>query len=294
MDRFWSQKIKFAPLMQIVDTHQHLWDLDLFRYSWLDSFSQLNRSFRMPDYEAAAEGLGIVKSVHLEADVDEPYMLDETRHLLALAEQPDNPLEGVVACGRPEREDFRKYLDKITGHPKLKGIRRILHTQPDEVGQGSTFIRNVAALSEYGLSFDLCVLARQLPIAIDLVSKCPSTQFVLDHCGVPRVKERDLDPWRNHISEIAKAPNVVCKISGLVAYADPKDWRAADLQPFVEHVITSFGWDRVLFGSDWPVCTLSASFAQWVNTLQALTQAAGESRRKKLFHDNAMRVYRLS
>ena len=136
--------------MQIVDTHQHLWDLDRFRYSWLDSLSQLNRSFRMPDYLAAASGLGIVKSVHLEADVDEPYMLEETRHLLRLAEQPDNPLQGVVACGRPESQDFRRYLDKIAGHPKLKGIRRVLHTQPDEVGQGSTFIHNVAALSEYG------------------------------------------------------------------------------------------------------------------------------------------------
>lgn len=280
--------------MQIIDTHQHLWDLDLFRYSWLDSLPQLNRSFRMPDYQQAASGSGVVKSVHLEADVDESHMLAETRHLLALAEQPDNPLEGVVACGRPESENFRSYLDKIAGHPKLKGIRRVLHTQPDDVGQGTTFIQNIAVLSEYGLSFDICVLARQLPIATDLVSKCPNTKFVLDHCGVPRVQERELDPWRAHISEIARAPNVVCKVSGLVAYADPKNWTPADLQPFVEHVIASFGWDRVVFGSDWPVCTLSASFAQWVNALQSLTRSAGEANQKKLFHDNALRVYRLS
>ena len=280
--------------MQIIDTHQHLWDLDLFRYSWLDSFPRLNRSFRMSDYQEAASGLEVVKSVHLEADVDEPYMLDETRHLLALAKQPDNPLDGVVACGRPESENFRSYLDKIAGHPKLKGIRRVLHTQPDEVGRGSTFIKNVAVLSEYGLSFDICVLARQLPIAIDLVSRCPDTTFVLDHCGVPRVKERDLDPWRAHISEIAKLPNVVCKVSGLVAYADPQSWKVLDLQPFVEHVITSFGWERVLFGSDWPVCTLSASFAQWVEALKSITQPAGEQNQRKLFHENAMRVYRLS
>jgi predicted TIM-barrel fold metal-dependent hydrolase len=289
-------KVQFATSnpMQIIDTHQHLWDLDLFRYSWLDSFPQLNRSFRMTDYREAASGLEVVKSVHLEADVDEPYMLDETRHLLALAEQPDNPLEGVVACGRPESENFRSYLDKITGHRKLKGIRRVLHTQPDEVGRGSTFVKNIAALSEYGLSFDICVLARQLPITIDLVKRCPNTTFVLDHCGVPRVKERDLDPWRAHIAEIATIPNVVCKISGLVAYADPKNWTVVDLQPFVEHVIASFGWDRVLFGSDWPVCTLSASFAQWVDALKSITQPAGESNQRKLFHDNAMRVYHLS
>ncbi|MGA7927335.1 MAG: amidohydrolase family protein, partial [Candidatus Sulfotelmatobacter sp.] len=158
--------------MQIIDTHQHLWDPDLFRYSWLNSLPALNRPFRMPDYLEAAKGLNVVKSVHLEADVDEPYMLDETRHLLALADQPDNPLEGIVACGRPENEDFKSYLDQIANHPKLKGIRRVLHTQADEVGQGATFINNVAALSAYGLSFDLCVLARQLPAAIKLVSQC--------------------------------------------------------------------------------------------------------------------------
>jgi predicted TIM-barrel fold metal-dependent hydrolase len=280
--------------MQIVDTHQHLWDPTLFRYAWLASLPALNRPFRMPDYLAAAKGLNVVKSVHLEADVDESYMLDETRHLLALADQPDNPLEGIVACARPEREDFKSYLDKIAGHPRLKGIRRVLHTQPDELGQGKTFIKNVAALSGYGLSFDICVLARQIPIAIKLVSKCPDVVFILDHCGVPQVKEKTLDPWRSYIAEISKFPNVSCKISGLVAYADPQRWTAEDLRPFVEHAIASFGWDRVLFGSDWPVCTLSASYRQWVDALQGITREAGEANQRKLFYDNAVRVYRLS
>ena len=280
--------------MQIVDTHQHLWDPDLFRYSWLNSLPRLNRSFRMPDYLAATKGLNVVKSVHVEADVDEPYMLDETRYLLSLADQPDNPLDGIVACGRPENEDFKSYLDQIAGHPKVKGIRRVLHTQTDDVGQGATFVSNVAALSGYGLAFDLCVLARQLPIAIKLVSKCPDVVFILDHCGVPQVKQRNLDPWRSYITEIARFPKVSCKISGLVAYADPQRWTAEDLRPFIEHAIANFGWDRVLFGSDWPVCTLSASYPQWVEALQTITQGAGEVNRRKLFHDNAVRVYRLS
>jgi predicted TIM-barrel fold metal-dependent hydrolase len=279
--------------MQIVDTHQHLWDLTRFRYSWLDSQPNLNRSFRMSDYLHATEGLSIVKSVHLEADVDEPFLLAETQQLLALAESPDNPLEAVVAAVRPEHRNFREHLSKIEGHPRLKGVRRVLHTQPDELGRDKIFVENVASLSEYGLSFDICVLARQLPIAIDLISKCPDTDFILDHCGVPSVKERDLDPWRAHISEIAQAPNISCKISGLVAYADQKTWTSEDLQPFVEHVIDCFGWDRVLFGSDWPVCTLAASFAQWVGALETITQFAGEVNQKKLFHDNALRVYRL-
>jgi len=280
--------------MKIVDTHQHLWDPERFTYAWLKPLPSLNRPFRMPDYLAAARGLDIEKSVHVEADVDEPLMLDETRYILELADRPDNPLEGVVACARPESASFRDYIEQIVGHPKLKGVRRILHTQPDALGQGKTFIENVHSLATFGLSFDICVLARQLPIAISLVQHCPGVNFILDHCGVPQVKEKVLDPWRAHIWEISQFPGVACKISGLVAYADPERWTPDDLRPFIEHVIECFGWDRVMFGSDWPVCTLSSTFARWVETLTALTHSAGDANQKKLFRDNAIRVYRLT
>ena len=279
--------------MKIVDTHQHLWDLDLFRYAWLEQFPVLNRSFRMDDYLAATRGLTVEKSVHLEADVDEPFMLDETSHVLRLADRADNPLAGVVACGRPESKEFQSYLEKVLGHPKLKGIRRVLHTQPDELGQGETFIGNVRSLANHGLSFDICVLERQLPLATRLVSRCPEVTFILDHCGVPQVKDKVLEPWRSNLRELSRFSNVFCKISGLVAYADPDNWTADDLRPYIDHVIECFGWDRVMFGSDWPVCTLSASYRQWVDVLLSLTRGAGEENQKKLFHDNAVRTYRL-
>jgi len=137
----------------IIDTHQHLWDLDLFSYSWLSHFPSLNRSFRVKDYLEATEGLGIAKSVHVEADVDEAFMMQETRHILSLAEQ-NNPLEGVVACVRPEKPDFEASLERIVDHPKLKGVRRPLHTQPDPLGQSPIFIENVRRLEKYNLSFD--------------------------------------------------------------------------------------------------------------------------------------------
>ncbi len=279
--------------MQVVDTHQHLWDLDLFRYSWLQNVPALNRSFRMSDYLEATKGLEVVKSVHLEADVDAPYMLAETQHLLKLCDEPGNPLVGIVACARPENDDFHAYIARIAGHPRLKGIRRVLHTQPDDLGADPTFVANVGSLADYGLSFDICTLARQLPVAIRLASRCPDVTFILDHCGVPQVKEKILDPWRAHITELAKYANVFCKISGLVAYADPVAWTADDLRPYIEHVIRCFGFDRVLFGSDWPVCTLSASLARWVETLCAITDAYGDENQRKLFYDNAVRVYRL-
>ena len=281
-------------MQKIVDAHQHLWDLDLFHYAWLKDLPVLNRSFRMNDYCDATKDLGIEKSVHLEADVDEPFIVEETKHVLQLADRSDNPLEGVVACGRPESKEFKTYLERILGHPKLKGIRRILHTQPDDLGQSETFIENVNSLAGYGLSFDLCVLARQLPLAIRLVSRCPEVTFILDHCGVPQVREKILDPWRANIHAIAKFPNVFCKISGLVAYADPHHWTAEDLRPYVDHAIECFGWDRVMFGSDWPVCMLSASYRQWVDALVSLTRGAGEVNQKKLFQENAIRIYRLA
>jgi predicted TIM-barrel fold metal-dependent hydrolase len=280
--------------MKIVDTHQHLWNKDLFHYAWLELLPILDRSFRLSDYLEAIGGLEIDKTVFVECDVDEAQVLDEAAHVLRLAEDPSNRIAGVVTSGRPEKDGFKAYLDKVVGHPKLKGLRRILHTHPDELGQGRMFIENVARLATYGLSFDLCVLARQLPIAFNLASKCPHVSFVLDHCGVPDVKNQVLDPWRAHIRELSSLPNVSCKLSGIVAYAHPENWQIEDLRPFVDHVIESFGWDRVMFGSDWPVCNLTASYQRWVATVLSLTHTAGEENQRKLFHANAIRIYRLS
>jgi predicted TIM-barrel fold metal-dependent hydrolase len=280
--------------LKIIDTHQHLWDKDLFHYPWLESLPKLNRSFRPGDYQEATRGLEIEKTVFVECDVDDEQVEDEALHILRLAEQPGSRIAGVVASGRPEKDGFEAHLEKFRGQPRLKGIRRILHTHPDELGRGKAFIENVRKLEDYGLSFDICVLARQLPIAINLVSQCPGVTFILDHCGVPQVKERVMHPWREHIQEIARFPNVSCKVSGLVVYADPLNWKPEDLRPFVDHVLESFGWDRVMFGSDWPVCTLAASYRQWVESLLSLAQAAGETNQRKLFRDNAIRAYRLS
>jgi predicted TIM-barrel fold metal-dependent hydrolase len=279
--------------MKIVDTHQHLWDKDLFRYAWLEPLPKLDRSFRLSDYRDATSGLEIEKTVFVECDVDESQMMDEALHILGLADDSGNRIAGIVASGRPERDGFEAHLDALAAHAKVKGVRRILHTGPNEVGQGKMFMENVARLGEYGLSFDICVLARQLPVAINLVSKCPDVAFILDHCGVPDVKGQAVHPWRDYIRELSKFPNVACKVSGLVAYGDPENWKAEDLHPFVDHVIESFGWNRVMFGSDWPVCSLTASYKEWVETLLGLTHSAGEANQKKLFSENAIRIYRL-
>ena len=278
--------------MPLVDTHQHLWDLTRFPYSWCAGIPALNRSFRFDDYAAAAAGLGITKTVFMECDVDDPHQLGEAREAQRLADE--HPLiAGIVASGRPEHADFPAHLESLLALPKLRGLRRVLHVAPDVVPEQPLFREHLRLLARHRLTFDLCVLARQLPRARSLVDACPGVTFVLDHCGVPDVKGGALDPWRADISALAERPNVHCKISGLVAYADPARWTVADLRPWVDHAIAAFGWDRVIWGGDWPVCTLSAPLSRWVAATHELVSGASEDERARLFHRNAERLYRV-
>lgn len=279
--------------MQIIDTHQHLWDLDKLPYSWTANQPKLNRSFRINDYLEATQGIEVIKSVHVEADIDEAFIPDETRYILELSERDDNPLSGVVANGRPEHDNFREYVREFATHPNLKGIRRLLQSEPDELSMTTTFTENIRSLEEFGLSFDICVRDHQLPVAIRLVKECPNVSFILDHCGNPDIKNRNYANWRERISEIAQLPNVVIKVSGIVVNTDIENWTIEDLRPAVEHVLASFGWDRVMFGSDWPVCTLAASYQQWFEALNFLVKEASEENRRKLFRENAEKIYRL-
>jgi predicted TIM-barrel fold metal-dependent hydrolase len=290
-----------SDTIQIIDTHQHLWDLSRHRYSWTAGSEKLNRSFTPGDYSDAAAALPskvrLIGAVHVEADVDEPDMAAETDWVLSMCADPAMPTTAAVACCRPERSpaEFAKFLDRFTGNKHLKGVRRVLHTQPDELSQQAGFRENVRSLAGRGLSFDLCVLPRQLPIGTELAAECENVSFILDHCGVPDVKGKALDPWRDHLRALAKLPNVVaCKISGLVAYADAEKWTPEDLRPFVDHAVECFGHDRVIFGSDWPVCTLSAPYAGWVSAILKLTADWSADDRAKLFRANAERVYRLT
>ena len=277
--------------MKRIDAHQHLWDLQQFPCSWCNGIPALNRSFRLDEYLAAAQGTGIEKAVFVECDVDEPHSFAEAQHIQNLAER--NPLiSGIVAAARPERADFPAQLAALLALPKLRGIRRVLHVAPDELSQSARFTENVRRLAAHKLTFDLCVLARQLPLAIALAKQCPEVQFILDHCGVPDVKGKAFEPWRAHIQEISVLPNMACKISGLVAYAG-ENWTTGDLRPWVEQIITSFGWERIVWGGDWPVCTLGGSLKQWVQETDKLIDGATNEQREKLFCKNAERIYRI-
>jgi predicted TIM-barrel fold metal-dependent hydrolase len=279
--------------MHIIDTHQHLLYPDRFRYSWTKGIPALEgRAFGLEEYRAAAQDTGIANTLFMEADVDEPQIEAETDFFLQLACEPASGVAGVLAAGRPERENFRARLESRL-HPKLRGLRRVLHTQPDELSQRPLFAKNLSCLAQHLLTFDLCVLSRQLPLAKSLVSKVPNVQFVLDHCGVPNIKDNGLDPWRRDIRELARSPNVACKISGLVAYCDPQRVTLEAVRPFVEHCLECFGWDRVLFGGDWPVCNLTSSLGRWVGIALELLSKETLEKQEKFFARNAERLYRL-
>lgn len=275
--------------MRIVDTHCHLVYLDRLSYPWLDSAPALNRSFTIEDYAPLARRAGITDTIHMEVDVAEADMAAETDLVTGL----DGIAAAIAAC-RPEHAGFPAYVEQAAANQKLKGFRRVLHTEPDDLAAAPGFAENVASLAAYGLTFDLCALPRQLPVVAGLVRRCPDVQFILDHCGIPNVKEHELQPWRDHIAAIAAQPNVACKISGVVAYADPAGWTIDDLRPFVEHCIEAFGFDRLVWGSDWPVCTLTADLGRWVAATNTLVAGASDDEKARLFGLNAERIYRLA
>lgn len=279
--------------MKIIDTHQHLLYPDRFGYAWCRGIPAFDRkSFGLEEYRAAAQGTGITETLFMEVDVDEPCLKAEADFFLQLAAPPESGIVGVLAACRPESENFPAGLESVL-HPKLKGLRRVLHTQPDELSQTPLFAQNLARLAEHRLTFDLCLLPRQLPFGARLVRQLPDVQLVLDHCGIPNIKGGELDPWREHIRELARFPNLACKISGVVAYCDPHRVNVAAIRPYFEHCVECFGWDRVLFGGDWPVCNLTSSLGQWVAIAKEILRDESSDRQEKFFAGNAERIYRL-
>jgi len=276
----------------IIDTHQHLIYPERYTYSWTAGIPQLaGKAFRYNDYLVAIEGTGVSRTIFMESGADDPHWQEETRFVRTLAETPGSLIAGIIANCRPEEErGFEAHVESLLS-PKLVGFRRILHTEPDELSERPCFGSNVRLLEKYELTFDLCVLARQLPLASKLAAKCPNVQFVLDHCGVPDIAAGEIGVWRRYITQIARLPNVACKISGVLAYCAPGLATLEAVRPYVEHCLEQFGWDRTVWGSDWPVCTVTSDLRTWVKVTQQLIATAGESNQRKLLHGNAIRIY---
>lgn len=282
----------------MIDTHQHLLYPAEFSYSWAKDFLSLQGNFRIGEYRAAAEDCGIEATIFMEVDVDEGQSSREAGYFCRLAGDATNGIGGVVAAARPEREDCVEYLQRIT-HPKLKGIRRVLHTQPDELSQSHVFRQNIARLGRLGLSFDLCVLQRQLGMALDLVRACPGTTFILDHCGVPDIAGNEAPhgpgfvAWQAAINALAREENVHGKISGLSAYARPDQRSVEGLRPYIDTMLGAFGPRRLVWGGDWPVCNLGSGLKAWCDLTRELLAGLESSEREAILSRNARHIYSL-
>jgi L-fuconolactonase len=281
--------------LPIVDAHVHLWELPQFPRPWLGSLPALNRPFGLADYREQTSGLPIAGMMYVETDVAPPYALLEAQWAVSLAETEPR-LRGVVAAAPlDDGLQVRPYLEALAAlGPLVKGVRRNLQDERDpEFCLRRDFVAAVRLLEAYGFSFDICIRHDQLPTVTALVRQCPAVLFVLDHLGKPAVRERQLDPWRDQLAALAALPNVACKLSGLVTEADWHRWQPENLAPYVAHALAAFGPGRVLFGGDWPVVTLAATYRRWVETLDALTGHLSPDERRQLWSENARRWYRL-
>jgi len=295
----WSFILAENPPMSlpVIDTHQHLWDLTKFTLPWHgnDEGNPLRRSFVMSDYLEATRGLNVVKTVYMEVDVAPEQQVAEAEYVLDLCRRDDNPMAGAVISGRPASAEFAAYIRKFADNSHLKGVRQVLHGGSTPAGYclQPQFVKSIQLLGELGLRFDLCMRPGELMDAVKLVDQCPQTKFVVDHCGNMSVTSTDealRAKWQAGMKELAERPNTVCKISGIVATANP-NWTAADLAPNMNFAMDTFGEDRVMFAGDWPVCTLRATFAQWLGALKEIVAGRSPEFQRKLFHDNAARFY---
>lgn len=273
----------------IFDTHLHLVDRSRLSYPWLTGAPALDRDWNYEDYEVTARRIGITDVLHMEVDVAEADIEAETAFVAELMQRPGSLIRGAIAAARPESAGFADWLERAD-LTVVKGVRRVLHVVPDAVSQTPLFRDNIARLGKAGLPFDIVMLARQLPLATDLVDACPDTVFVLDHCGVPDIAGGAFDAWAAAIAGLARRPNVILKLSGITAYTGGS-WTLAGLRPWVDHVLDQFGPDRMVWGSDSPVCTLHSGLAEWVATSQALLAELTVAERSAILHANACKIW---
>jgi L-fuconolactonase len=283
------------PVQPIIDAHLHVWDIKRIRYPWLRQNPFLDRSFLLEEYRKACGPLDIEKMVFLQCECDPQQYREEVAWVTGLAESEDGRIRGIVAWAPLEKgAAVRPEIEALAANKLVKGVRRIIEFEEDMAFcLRPDFIKGVNMLPEYGLAFDIGISHRHLRNTIRFVDQCPDVRFILDHIGKPNIREGVLDPWRDEMRELAKFPNVICKVSSLATEADHKNWKIDQIRPFSDHVFEVFGFDRTVFAGDWPVSTQAADLACCVETLEQLVQGISKDEHKKLFHDNAEVFYRI-
>jgi L-fuconolactonase len=274
-----------------IDAHQHYWKLERGDYNWLTPGSgSLYRDYLPDNLKPLLAKCGIQKTIVVQA----APTIAETEFLLALAEK-EPTIAGVVGWINLESDIFSEQLARLRKHPKFVGIRPMLQDLPeDDWILKDTVLKNVSILVEENFPLDILVFPRHLPHIIRLLEHFPNLIAVVDHLAKPYIKDQVFEPWRENMAKIGKYPGVMCKLSGMVTEADHVNWKPDDLRPYVEHVLCVFGLDRVMFGSDWPVCTLAADYETVYRTLHDILPGnLSENEFDLVFGKNAAKFYRL-
>ncbi len=248
-----------------IDSHQHFWKYDPMEYEWIDeSMKRIRLDFLPNDLQKELKYNGFDGAVAVQAR----QSLEETEWLLNLAEGNDF-IKGVVGWVDLCSDDVGRQLRKYTSNPKLVGIRHIVQGEPDDRFMlRKDFMKGVGQLKEFNLTYDILIYPKHLPVANEFIKNFPEQPFVVDHLAKPFIKKSELEPWRSEIKRIAAFPDVCCKISGMVTEADWKNWKEDDFLPYMDTIYQAFGEDRIMFGSDWPVCLVAADYQQVINIVQ--------------------------
>src|SRR5579872_6814077 len=274
----------------VIDAHQHFWRFNPARDAWItDVMSAIRRDFLPGDLAPVLDANGVDATIAVQADQSEA----ETEFLLGLAE--GNPrIAGVVGWVDLRAPDVESRLEYFSKFEKLRGVRHIAQAEADDRFLARPeFVRGVGHLKSFGLTYDILIFPRQLPAAIELVGKLPGQKFVVDHLAKPEIAAKKIEPWAKLIREIAVYSNVHCKLSGIVTEADWKNWKAADFEPYLDVVFDSFGPERLMFGSDWPVCLVAASYAQVKGIGESYVDLHAPMAKAAIFGENTATFYGL-
>mgnify|MGYP001250809643 FL=1 len=281
-------------MISLLDTHQHLVYREKASYGWTKDIPLLaEENFTLDDYKTLTEGLGIGGTLFMETGVDDPDYQQETRFVKSLADNSDNGMIGLISSIRPESDEaFETWLEE-TIEMGVVGYRRILHVMPDDTSQSDIFRNNVRKIGVSGKTFDICFLPGQLPIACELAKACENTKLILNHCGVPDIAGNGLDPWRQDIKALAQIPNVICKLSGLMAYCAPGTSSLETIEPYVDHVLNCFGPNRMVWGSDWPVVNLAKGLPEWIAVTRKILGKLSADEASSIAYGTAQIVYKV-
>ena len=273
-----------------IDSHQHFWIYNPSEYGWISDDMQILKKDYLPDQlQKELFSVGFDGSIAVQAR----QTLEETKWILGLAEQ-NSFIKGVVGWVDLCSPRVEERLVQFSSYPKLVGVRHVVHDEPDDnFILREDFLNGISHLKKFGLAYEILIFPRHLPNTIQFVSRFPEQLFVLDHIAKPLIKDKKVSPWKEGIEKLAGFKNVYCKLSGMVTEADVKNWKQEDIIPYLDIVFDAFGPDRLMIGSDWPVCRVAGLYQQVMEVVLNYIGTYSEEDKNKILGKNALRVYRI-